>query len=60
MQILVVYQKSNRKLIATFELNTFITNMNILVVPGVTYSLTLKRDFFHTAEDGTVYVKDDI
>jgi len=58
MQILVVFQKSDRKVIATFELQTIITEMNVLVIPGVSYLVTSKKDIFHTAKDGTVYVKD--
>ena len=58
MQILVVYQKSDRKVIATFELNTIITEMNVLVIPGVTYLMTTKRNIFYTAKDGQVYVKE--
>lgn len=58
MHILVVYQKKDRKLIATFELNTIITEMNALVVPGVTYLMTIKKDIFFTAQDGQVYVKE--
>lgn len=58
MQYLVVYQKADRKLIAAFKLNTFVTEMDVLVIPGTAYFLTLKQDIFHTAEDGTVYVKE--
>ena len=57
MQILVVYQKSDRKVIATFELNTIVTKMNVLVIPGVTYLMTTERDIFYTAKNGQVYVK---
>lgn len=58
MQILVVFQKSDRKVIATFELNTIITNMNVLVIPGVSYLMTTKRDIFYTATNGEVFVKE--
>lgn len=58
MQVIVVFQKSDRKVIATFELQTIITEMNVLVVPGVTYLVTSKKNIFHTSQDGTVYVKD--
>lgn len=58
MKILVVYRKSDRKLIATFELNTLITEMNVLVIPGVAYLMTSKKDIFFTAPDGQVYVKE--
>lgn len=50
MQILVVFQKSDRKVIATFELNTIITEMNVLVIPGISYLMTTKN--------GEVYVKE--
>lgn len=58
MQILVVFQKSDRKVIATFQLNTIVTEMNVLVTPGISYLITTKRDIFHTAKDGQVYVKE--
>lgn len=58
MHVLVVYNKKDRKLIATFELNTIITEMNALVVPGTAYLLTIRKDIFFTAKDGQVYVKE--
>jgi hypothetical protein len=58
MQLLVVFNKLDRKLIATFELNTIITDMNVLVVPGVTYLVTGKKDIFYTAPNGEVFVKE--
>ena len=58
MQILVVYQKSDRKVIATFELNTIITEMNVLVIPKVSYLVSSKKDIFYTAKDGQVFVKE--
>lgn len=58
MQILVVYRKSDRKLIATFEMENFIPNMNVLVIPGVAYLVSLKKDIFYTANNGEVYVKE--
>jgi hypothetical protein len=58
MQIIVVYQKSNRKVIATFELNTVITEMNVLAIPEVTYLVSSKKDIFYTAPDCQVYVKE--
>lgn len=57
MQILVVFQKSDRKLIATFELNTIITEMNVLVIPEVSYLVTSEKDIFYTDSNGKVYVK---
>lgn len=58
MHILVVFQKKDRKLLATFNLNTLITEMSVLVIPGVTYLMTIEKDIFYTAPDGQVYVKD--
>lgn len=58
MQILVVFRKLDRKLIATFEFNTIVTEMNILVIPGVSYLMTTEKNIFHTARDGQVYVKE--
>lgn len=58
MQILVVYRKSDRKVIATFELNTIVTEMNILVIPEITYLMTAEKNIFYTAKNGQVYVKE--
>ncbi|WP_150284144.1 hypothetical protein [Rummeliibacillus sp. TYF-LIM-RU47] len=58
MQILVVFRKVDRKVIATFEFNTLITEMNVLAIPEFSYLVTTKRDIFHTAADGQVFVKD--
>lgn len=58
MQILVVLKKDTREVIATFELNTIVTGMNVLVIPGVSYLMTCKRDIFYTDPNGKVFVKE--
>lgn len=58
MQILVVFNKETRQLIATFELNTIITEANVLVIPGVTYLITAKKDIFYLGTGGHYYVKE--
>jgi hypothetical protein len=58
VQILVVFQKDTRQVIATFEMNTFITEANVLVIPGVSYLITFKRDIFYTGKDKKLYVKE--
>lgn len=58
MQILVVFKKDIREVIATFELNTIVTDMNVLVIPGVSYLMTCKRDIFYTDPNGKVFVKE--
>lgn len=58
MQILVVYRKSDRKLIATFELNTIITGMNVLLIPEVAYLITTDKNIFRNGGDGNYYVKE--
>lgn len=58
MQILVVFKKDTREVIATFELNTIVTEMNVLVVPDASYLVSLKRDIFYTAPNGKVFVKE--
>ena len=60
MQTLVVYQKSDRKLVAAFKLNTLITEMDVLVVPGTAYLLTLKDDLFVQKSDGQYYLKENL
>lgn len=57
MQIIVVFQKSDRKVIATFELNSFVTDMKVLVIPNVSYLVSFKKDIFYTGKDGQLYVK---
>ncbi|WP_142317571.1 hypothetical protein [Bacillus sp. AFS002410] len=59
MQYLVVFHKTNRKLIATFKLNTIITEMEVLSMPDVGYLLTCKKDILYTAPNGEVFVKED-
>lgn len=58
MQILVVFKKDTREVIATFELNTIVTDMNVLVISGVSYLMTCKRDIFYTDPNGKVFVKE--
>lgn len=58
MQILVVFKKDTREVIAAFELNTIVTDMNVLVIPGVSYLMTCKRDIFYTDPNGKVFVKE--
>ena len=57
MQVLVVFQKSNRKVLASFEVNTILTEMNVLKVPGVDFLVSSKKNIFRTAENGEVFVK---
>jgi hypothetical protein len=57
MQTLVVFQKSDRKLIATFEFNTIVTEMKALVIPGISYLVSSKKNIFYTAPSGEVFVK---
>ena len=58
MQILVVFKKDTRDVISTFELNTIVTDMNVLVIPGVSYLMTCKRDKFYTDPKWKVYLKE--
>ena len=59
MQISVVYEKEIRKMLASFEINTLITSANILLVSGITYLITTKRDIVYTAPNEIVYVKNN-
>lgn len=58
MQILVVYQKTDRKVIVAFELMTIITEMNVLKIPDVDYLVTSKRDIIFTDPNGQMWVKE--
>lgn len=60
MQILVVFQKTDRKVLATFELKTIITEMNVLKIPEVDYLITLKRDIFYKAPNGQLFLKENV
>lgn len=57
MQTLIVFKEDTRELIAAFQLNTIITEMNVLKIPGVSFVVTVKKDVFFTAPNGTVFVK---
>lgn len=58
MQILVVFKRDTREVVATFEFNTFVTDMNVLVTPEVSYLVSFKKDIFHINANGKVFVKD--
>jgi hypothetical protein len=57
MQILIVFRKSDRKVIAAFELNTIITEMNVIKIPGVDFILTSNRDLIFSDPNGQCWVK---
>ena len=46
MQTLIVFKEDTRELIAAFQLNTIITEMNVLKIPGVSFVVTVKKDVF--------------
>lgn len=58
MHTLVVFKEGTREFIAAFQLNTIITEMNVLKIPGVSYLITLEKYIFYTAPNGTVFIKD--
>jgi hypothetical protein len=58
MQILIVFKKSNRQVIAAFELQTIITEMNVLKIPDVDYLMTTKRDVLFTDSNGQLWLKE--
>lgn len=58
MQTLIVFKEDTRELLAAFHLQTIVTEMNIVKVPGVSYLMTLEKDIFYTVPNGTVFVKD--
>jgi len=39
-------------------MGNFITEMNALVIPGIAYLVSYKKDIFRTASNGEVYVKE--
>lgn len=57
MQILVIFIKETRQVVATFEFNTFVTESKILIVPGYDCLFSLDRNIFRTDSDGKTYVK---
>lgn len=57
MQLLVIFYKHNRKLIAAMEVNTIITEANVLKTPDVDYLITSRKDIFYTNPDGQYYVE---
>lgn len=58
MQILIVFKKSNRQVIAAFEMQTIITEMNVLKIPDVDYLVTTKRDILFTDPNGMLWIKE--
>lgn len=58
MHTLVVFKEGTSEFIVAFQLNTIITEMNVLKIPGVSYLITLEKDIFYTAPNGTVFIKD--
>ncbi len=58
MQILVIYRKSDRQVIATFKYNSFIIEAEVLMLTGHSYLITLKKDAMYFAEDGQAYVRE--
>lgn len=60
IKTLIIYQKSDRKLLAAFDLNTSRIDLNSVVSPHISYFVIDKKDLLnHTSEgqDGFVYVK---
>ena len=43
-QVAIVYEKETRKLIATMEFRSIVTDCNILKIPGVEVVITMKVD----------------
>jgi hypothetical protein len=58
MQIIVVFRKSDRKLLATFELQTIITDMNVLKIPEIDYLVTSNKNVFYVDPNDEYYVKE--
>lgn len=58
MQTVVVFQKSNRKLLATFKLNRF-SDMEVLKIPGVEVLVTYESDIFYV-KNNEYYVKENV
>jgi len=64
MHLLIIYYKKDLRVIAAFETNTILTNMNVLKLPDIGYTVTLERDCMYTHTDGTTrlrekYVRED-
>lgn len=51
-QISIIYEKETKRLLATMEFKDFITDCNILKIPGVEVVITMKVD-------GLFYVKNN-
>lgn len=59
MQTLVVYSKSDRRVVATFKLNTFVTEMDVLMNPELSYTLSLKDIIFRRGSDDHYYLREE-
>ena len=60
MQYLVVFRKKDRKLIASFKLNTIITEMDCLIIPDMSYLITTRSDIYDIDKNGQYYIKENL
>ncbi|WP_337530252.1 hypothetical protein [Zhenhengia sp.] len=59
-QVAIVYEKETRKLIATMEFRSIVTDCNILKIPGVEVVITMKVDGLFYVKDNEWHVKEQL
>lgn len=57
MQILVIFIKETRQVVASFEFDTVVDKSKILLVPEYDCLFSLDEDIFIVGSDGKIYVK---
>ncbi len=57
MQTLVVYRKSDNRVIAAFRYDTLLPDANVLMLPGYAYLITTKEIDFYQDHEGKYCVR---
>lgn len=57
LQTIITYEKATLKVISAMQINSFITDANILKMPGYEVLITLKDNVITLDESGHMYLK---
>lgn len=57
LQTIVTYEKATLKVISAMQVNTFITDANILKKSGYEVLITVKGDVIHLDDSNQMYLK---
>ena len=59
LQTVITYEKATLKVISAMQINTFITDANILKTPGYEVLITLKNDIIQLGLNNQMYLKQE-